>query len=94
MSSIIDVGGGPAHNRIEVSLISEVNDNWQRFLTELQSPGEHGTNNNELKQRIAAFAEAGARLTAQVLNLPAQGRELGMKATDIVRATQQMGKIQ
>ena len=91
--SDIQIGGGPAHNRVEVSLVSEVNECWKRFILELEKPGDHGINNNELKQWVNAFAQAGARLQHQVLSLPAQGRQLGFKGTDIAKAMQQMGKL-
>lgn len=92
--SEIQVGGGPVHNRVDVALVSEVNDSWMAILKELESPtGEHGINNNELKERFNRFAQAAQALHASVAALPPQGRTLHFKGSSIARVTEQMGRI-
>lgn len=92
--SLIEVGGGPVHNRVDVSLIAAVNDRWRKFLEELAKPSrEHGVNNNELKELVNSFAQAGAALQAQVLSLPAQGRQLYFKSTDLARASEEIRSL-
>lgn len=88
----IHVIGGPSHNRLPMELISEVNDCWHLILKELQKPGEHGVNNNEIKEVVNRWAQAGAAFQAAVNNLPAQGRMIEFKANSIARAVEQMGK--
>ena len=89
----IEVTGGPAHNRVDLEKIKRVQQLWMEFLQELQKPGEHGINNNELKQRMNAMGQAVTDLGLQVLALPAQGRHLGLKADDLSQAAEFLGRI-
>lgn len=93
MSEIIEVGGGPVHNRIDLEKVSRTNELWVQFLQELNKPGEHGVNNNQLKQCINAVGQSLTDLAQQVLALPAQGRHLGLKGSDVVKAAEFMGRI-
>lgn len=92
--SDITVSGGPVHNRLDVALISEVNDAWLAILRELENPDKtHGINNNQLKERFNRFAQAAQALHAQVAALPAQGRNLHFSGTSIARVSEQMGRL-
>lgn len=81
--SEIEVVDGPCHNRISIERIGAVERLWTALKEELRKPGEHGINNNELKQMTCAFCQAVGDLEAEVRALPAQGRVLKFTGTDV-----------
>jgi len=91
MGSSIDVLGGPVHGRIELSHISDVNERWRVFLEELMKPGDHGVSNNQIKELVNRWAQAGEALQRVVNALPSQGRNIGLQAIDYVRVSELLG---
>ena len=88
----IDVGGGPAHNRVSVSLVGDVDRLWKGFIQELSKPGDHGINNNELKSQVNMVFLALDKLNRDILLLPAQGRTLDFSGTASTRMSGQLGR--
>lgn len=93
MGSEIQVGGGPIHNRIEVETIANVDQAWRNIKHELAHGGEHGVNNNQLKELFRIFASHAQYLHAQVEALPAQGRNVVFTGSSIMFSQETMNKI-
>lgn len=90
--SLIEVGGGPVHNRVEAQRVKDVNDLWATFIGELQKPGKHGINNNQLKVISSRVLAAMLALDTQVQALPAQGRVVSFSGEATTRLSDMIRK--
>jgi hypothetical protein len=74
--SNISVNDSPLHNRVDLNLIANTQQSWHSVLTELRDGGEHGVNNNQLKERARIFKAHVEALCLTIEALPPQGRTL------------------
>jgi len=81
MTDRIVVGTDHVHKQIDLSEVADVHQAWRQVTQELALGGEHGVNNNQLKELFRVFAIKAQRLHSRVENLPAQGRHITMSGS-------------